>query len=96
MKYFNVADDYVASVLEACKGKPVSKIQESEAVEAETQELVEAEQHVCPLCTTTLDESISEENWAQCVDLILDTINETVEHEGEELVESEEDEEEEE
>ena len=41
MKYFNVADDYVASVLEACKGKPVSKIQESEAVEAETQELVE-------------------------------------------------------
>ncbi len=99
MKYVNVADDYVANVLKACKGVTASEIRESESFEVEhpeVQELVEGEQHVCPLCTTHLDESISDENWAQCVDLILDTINETVEHEGEELVESEEDEEEQE
>ena len=93
MKYLDVSDEYVKSVLAA--NDLVSKIDEAAEVD---QEVVEesTEAHACPLCESELDEPISEENMNECVSFILDTIQEAQELEGETLEESEEDDEEEE
>ena len=93
MKYLDVSDEYVKSVLAA--NDLVSKIDESAEVE---QEIVEesTEAHACPLCESELDEPIPEENMNECVSFILDALNEAQEGEGESLEESEEDYEEEE
>ena len=97
MKYLDVSDEYVKSVLAA--NHLVGKIDESSQaeaqVEAEVVEESEAE-HACPLCESELDAPVSEESMAECVEFILDALNEAVESEGETLEESDEDLEEEE
>ena len=93
MRYINVDDDYVKSVLLANRMGDTTLIQESEAVEEEEQEVIEeTEEHVCPLCETELSEAISEDSWASCVNTILEVINEATSEEGEDLSESDEDE----
>ena len=94
MKYLDVSDEYVKSVLAA--NDLVSKIDESAEVEQEiVEESTEAE-HACPLCESELDAPVSDENMNECVQFILDALNEAQEGEGESLEESEEDYEEEE
>ena len=91
MRYINVDDDYVKSVLLANRMVATTLIQE--AVEEEEQEVIEeTEEHVCPLCETELSEAISEDSWASCVNTILEVINEATSEEGEDLSESDEDE----
>ena len=88
MKYLDVSDEYVKTVLAA--NALVSKIDESgedAPVIAET-----AEVHACPLCETQLSEPIPEENMNECVEFILGTINEAMEQEGETLSEADDDE----
>tara|TARA_R110002124_G_scaffold162895_1_gene330230 strand:+ start:590 stop:886 length:297 start_codon:yes stop_codon:yes gene_type:complete len=93
MRYINVDDDYVKSVFEANSLEESTPIQESKAVDTESQEVIEeAEEHVCPLCETELSEAISEDSWNACVDTILGVINEVTSEEGEDLSESDEDE----
>ena len=91
MRYINVDDDYVKSVLLANSMLDTTLIQES--VEEGEQEIIEeTEEHVCPLCETELSEAISEDSWASCVNTILEVINEATSEEGEDLSESDEDE----
>ena len=60
MRYINVDDDYVKSVFKANSLEESTPIQESKAVDTESQEVIEeAEEHVCPLCETELSEAIS-------------------------------------
>ena len=93
MRYINVDDDYVKSVLLANSLLDTTLIQESEAMGEEEQEIIEeTEEHVCPLCETELIEAISEDSWASCVNTILEVINEATSEEGEDLSESDEDE----
>jgi PP-loop superfamily ATP-utilizing enzyme len=87
MRYLNVDDDYVMNVLVANKLGESLQLQESDAMEYE--EIVESEEHVCPLCETSLEEAISEDSWNACVNVILETINEASAEVGDELYESE-------
>ena len=88
MRYVNVSDEYVASVLTANQLKATQKIDESASVE----KVEEAQEHVCPLCESELDGPIAEEALQECVDAILESINEALEAgEGEDLSEAEED-----
>lgn len=93
MKYLDVSDEYVKSVLAA--NDLVSKIDESAEVDQEVVEESAETEHACPLCESELDEPISEENMNECVSFILDALKEAQELEGETLEESEDDEEEE-
>jgi len=90
MRYVDVSDEYVASVLSANKLKADQKIDESAKVD-QVQEEEQVEGHVCPLCESHLEEAIPEENLQECVDYILDSINEAVDLlEEEDLLEAEE------
>lgn len=90
MRYVDVSDEYVASVLSANKLKAEQKIDESAKVD-QVQEEEQVEGHVCPLCESHLEEAIPEENLQECVDYILDSINEAVDLlEEEDLLEAEE------
>jgi hypothetical protein len=91
MKYIDVSDEYVKSVFAA--NDLVSKIDESAEVastevEQEIVESAEAE-HACPLCESELEAPVSEESMAECVQFILEALNEAVDAEGETLEESE-------
>tara|TARA_R110000782_G_scaffold76057_3_gene151517 strand:- start:64 stop:366 length:303 start_codon:yes stop_codon:yes gene_type:complete len=97
MRYVDVSKEYVASVLEAvCPGTAV-KEPIVEAKDAPVEEVVneEVEEHVCPLCESELDEALSDESLQECLEFIMDTINELNEEEGETLEEAEEEVEEE-
>jgi hypothetical protein len=93
MKYVEVSDEYVAGILEANHLKAVNV---ESVVESQTEVVEdineEVEDHVCPLCESHLDEELSETALQECVDFIMETINELTEEDGESLEESEEDE----
>ena len=91
MKYLDVSDEYVKTVLAA--NDLVSKIDESAEVEQEVVEESAEAEHACPLCESELDAPVSEESMNECVQFILDALNEAQELEGETLEESEEDDE---
>tara|TARA_R110000851_G_scaffold65814_2_gene149171 strand:- start:5851 stop:6162 length:312 start_codon:yes stop_codon:yes gene_type:complete len=92
MRYLNVSDEYVANILEAAGLK--SAVQEPivEAEGAATEDTVETvneetETHTCPLCESKLEEALSDVALKECVDFIMDTMNELNVEEGEALVE---------
>lgn len=87
MRYINVDDDFVGKILAANQTATSKGLKESQEVEV-VEEAIEDE-HVCPLCESELEHPIPEENMQECVDFILGTINEALEHDGEYLEESE-------
>lgn len=88
MRYIEVNDEFVGEILAA--NQLASKAGLNESQEVEVVEEVFADDHVCPLCESELDQPIPEENMQECVNFILGTINEALELEGEYLEESEE------
>lgn len=93
MRYVNVDDQYVSEILEANKLQKSSNLNESEVI---VEEQHEEEVHACPLCESELDEPISEESLAECVDYIAAVLEEAALLESEMLEEADEDEEDEE
>jgi len=89
MRYIDVNDEFVGKILAA--NQLASNMGLNESQEVEVVEEAYAEEHVCPLCESELEEPIPEENMQECVNFILGTINEALEMEGEYLEESEED-----
>jgi len=88
MKYVDVEQSFVDSVLAA------NHLVESKKVEEPEVEVVETTQaHFCPLCESELDEELADKSIKECVDLILNAINEAQNQEGEELSEDVEEEE---
>jgi len=94
MRYIDVEDDFVKKILTASSPKAGTLSESQEVFEEGYDE--EQEAHACPLCESQLEEPISEEAMQECVDFIMQTINEAIELEGELFEESEEEEEEEE
>jgi len=88
MRYINVDDEFVGKILAANQLASSKGLNESQEVEVVEESL--ADEHVCPLCESELEDPIPEENMQECVDFILGTINEALEMEGEYLEESEE------
>lgn len=88
MRYINVDDGFVGKILAA---NQLASNGLTESQEVEVVEEAVAEEHVCPLCESELEDPIPEENMQECVDFILGTINEALELEGEYLEESEDD-----
>tara|TARA_R110002096_G_scaffold70254_6_gene168473 strand:- start:13505 stop:13807 length:303 start_codon:yes stop_codon:yes gene_type:complete len=84
MRYINVNDEFVSQILTANRLVEDTGVSESEVVEE-----AQAEEHVCPLCESELDEAISEESMKECIDFILGTLNEALEQDGESLEEAE-------
>ena len=93
MQYVNVADEFVSQILKANKIEQTEQgLNESAEVVVEEQlDEAECEVHACPLCESQLDEPISEEAMQECVDFVLETLNEAVLLEEELIAESEED-----
>ena len=89
MRYIYVNDEFVGKILAANQLATAEALTESQEVEV-VEEAV-AEEHVCPLCESELEDPIPEENMQECVDFILGTINEALEQDGEYLEESEDD-----
>lgn len=89
MRYINVDDEFVGKILAANQLASNTGLNESQ--EVEVVEEAQTEEHVCPLCESELEHPIPEENMQECVDFILGTINEALEHDGEYLEESEDD-----
>ena len=114
MKHLNISDDAMKIILEnsawADFGIKVTKAEDAKLDEATEQIEEEADEHVCPLCQSHLDEAISDEALMEHTANVLEavnaaTLNEEVDEdadededddEGEELLEEEEKEEEEE
>jgi len=92
MRYIDVHDDYVSTILEANQVLKNKNLSESTEFVVEENEGVEHEVHACPLCESELDEPISEENMQECVQYIAAVLNEA--HQLSEELESEEYEEE--
>jgi hypothetical protein len=90
MRYVNVDDQYVSEILEANKLQKSSNLNESEVI---VEEQHEEEVHACPLCESELDEPISEESLAECVDYIAAVLEEAALLEGEMLEEADNDDE---
>ena len=88
MRYIDVNDEFVGKILAANQLASTAGLNESQ--EVEVVEEAYAEEHVCPLCESELEDPIPEENMQECVNFILGTINEALEMEGEYLEESEE------
>lgn len=92
MRYIDVSDDYVAKVLEATglKAKAKDPIVEAKDAPQEPEVIEEAAKEApsCPLCESELDEELSDNALQECVEFILNTINELREEEGETLEES--------
>lgn len=99
MKYLDVSEDYVKSILKLNNLlEEDSKIEVSAEAEETQEEIVEEateEVHACPLCESELDEALPDSALQECIDFILDTLNETQEEDGEALSEDEEAEEQE-
>ena len=89
MKYLDVSDEYVKTVLAA---NDLQRVKIDEAAAPVVEET--AEVHACPLCETQLSEPIPEENMNECIEFILGTINEAMEQDGETLSEADADEDE--
>ena len=87
MRYINVDDEFVGKILAANQLANSKGLNESQEVEVVEEGI--ADEHVCPLCESELEHPIPEENMQECVDFILGTINEALEHDGEYLEESE-------
>jgi hypothetical protein len=86
MRYIDVNDEFVGKILAA---NQLSTQGLNESQEVEVVEEAQADEHVCPLCESELEQPIPEENMQECVDFILGTINEALEQDGEYLEESE-------
>lgn len=84
MRYIDVNDEFVSQILTANHLVENTSVSKSEVVEE-----AQAEEHVCPLCESELDEAISEDSMRECVDFILGTLNEALEQDGESLEEAE-------
>ena len=84
MRYIDVNDEFVSQILTANHLVENTGVSESEVVEE-----AQAEEHVCPLCESELDEAISEESMKECIDFILGALNEALEQDGESLEEAE-------
>jgi len=93
MRYVNVDDQYVSEILKANQLQKSNSLNESEVV---VEEQHEEEVHACPLCESELDEPISEESLAECVDYIAAVLEEAALLEGEMLEEADEEDDEEE
>jgi hypothetical protein len=89
MKYLDVSDEYVKTVLAA---NDLERVKIDESGEAAPVVEETAEVHACPLCETQLSEPIPEENMNECIEFILGTINEAMEQEGDTLSEADDDE----
>jgi len=89
MRYIDVNDEFVGKILAANQLAASKGLNESQEVEVVEEGI--ADEHVCPLCESELEHPIPEENMQECVDFILGTINEALEHDGEYLEESEDD-----
>ena len=111
MKHLNISDDAMKIILEnsawADFGIKVTKAEDAKLDEATEQIEEEADEHVCPLCQSHLDEAISDEALMEHTANVLEavnaaTLNEEVDEdadedddEGDELLEEEEEKEEE-
>ena len=72
----------------AKKAKKEDKMEEAEEVEVEGEELEEAA-HVCPLCTSQLDEAIDEERILEHLNVVVGLVDRLTQlQEGEEDIES--------
>ena len=90
MRYVNVDDQYVSEILKANQLQKSDSLNESEVV---VEEQHEEEVHACPLCESELDEPISEESLAECVNYIAAVLEEASILEGEMLEEADEEDE---
>jgi len=90
MRYVNVDDQYVSEILKANQLQKSDSLNESEVV---VEEQYEEEVHACPLCESELDEPISEESLAECVNYIAAVLEEASILEGEMLEEADEEDE---
>jgi DNA repair exonuclease SbcCD ATPase subunit len=108
MKHLNISDDAMKIILEnsawADFGLKVGKTQDQKIDESTDEEVEELEEeaHVCPLCTSHLDEAISDEALMEHTANVLEAVNaatlneEEEEEDDEELYEEDESEEEDE
>jgi DNA repair exonuclease SbcCD ATPase subunit len=102
MKHLNISDDAMKIILENAAwsdfGLKVNKTQDQK-IDESTEE-VEEEAHVCPLCSSHLDEAISDEALMEHTANVLEAVNaatlneEEEEEDGEELYEEDESEDE--
>jgi DNA repair exonuclease SbcCD ATPase subunit len=102
MKHLNISDDAMKIILENAAwsdfGLKVNKTQDQK-IDESTEE-VEEEAHVCPLCSSHLDEAISDEALMEHTANVLEAVNaatlneEEEEEDGEELFEEDESEDE--
>ena len=105
MKHLNISDDAMKIILEnsawADFGLKVTPTQDQKIDEAAEKVEEEADEHVCPLCQSHLQEAISDEALMEHTANVLEavnaaTLNEEEEEDGEELVEEDESEDEDE
>ena len=104
MKHLNISDDAMKIILEnsawADFGIKVTNAQDQKLDEASEQIEEEADEHVCPLCQSHLDEAISDEALMEHTANVLEAVNAATlneeEEDGEELVEEDESEDEDE
>ena len=97
MKHLNISDDAMKIILEnsawADFGLKVAKVEEKKLDEAAEQIEEEADEHVCPLCQSHLQEAISDEALMEHTAEVLEAVNaatlneEEEEEDGEELYE---------
>jgi len=92
MKYVDVSDEFVKGILS------VNNLLNEKAEEAPqvVEEEVNEEEHYCPMCESQLEEPISEDKMQECIDIIVDALNEAIDSDGEELNEEEDQEDEDE
>lgn len=100
MKHLNISDDAMKIILEnsawADFGLKVTKAEDQKLDEATEQVEEAADEHVCPLCQSHLDEAISDEALMEHTANVLEAVNaatlneEEEEEDGEELYEEDE------
>ena len=92
MKHLNISDDAMKIILENAAwsdfGLKVNKTQDQK-IDESTEE-VEEEAHVCPLCSSHLDEAISDEALMEHTANVLEAVNAATLNEEEEEEDSEE------
>lgn len=77
MKNINITDDAMKIILEnAAWGKFGIKVGDQQQIQESTEELSEEEEaHICPLCSSHLDEAISDEALMEHTADILEAVN---------------------
>jgi len=89
-KYLEVNEDFVKSLMKQAAWDKVKVVVEQEAEES-VEEDTTIEEHTCPLCSTTLEEELSDEALLEHLEKISNLLSEdSVEEEVEEEVEEDE------